>query len=1027
MKLLCAAFALLLPAVPALADPPPVDFNRDIRPILSDRCFHCHGPDSATRKAGLRLDEEASAKAEVIVPGDAEASELIRRILTTDQDDHMPPAEAEKPRLTPDEAALFRRWIDEGAAWANHWAYVAPTQPTIPDVSDATWPRNPVDNFVLARLEEEGLAPSPEADPETLLRRVSLDLTGLPPTIEELNAFLADPSPEAYEQAVDRLLASPHYGEHRARRWLDGARYADTNGYQNDFFRNMWPWRDWVIEAFNDNMPFDQFTIEQIAGDMLPDATEDQRVATGFLRNNRGNTEGGSIEEEWYVENRVDRVETVSAVWMGTTMGCARCHDHKYDPVSQKEFYEFYAFFNSSADKGFYEEVRGNVGPIVTFPTEDNARRLARFDEQIDAAQDAVREARHRARRDFDDWKEHLLEGAAAATDEELLLRVPLTEATPATSTTEALLADAVTFAGEEASHLDLGQAVTFEADKPFTVSAWVKPEAPGAIFSKMDDASNHRGVDLFLWEGGGLSVHLIDTWPDNAVKVSSDKRIPMGQWSHVTVTYDGSGKASGIGIYTNGIRGNNQIEKNSLDGSLATDQPLRIGRRSSSLFYKGAMTDFRVYGRALSEAEVIGVEDDYLRAAIEAPATDTRTAAIRAFYDGPIQAYVQAKNDVVGQLNREKVDYERRQVNSVMVMEELPEQNPTYRLVRGAYDQPDTSEELYPAIPAFLPPLPENASNNRLGLAKWLVDESNPLTARVTVNRLWSEFFGRGFVKTVENFGVQSEPPTHPELLDWLALDFMASGWDYKALQKRIVMSATYRQASRQTEELRERDPENRLIARGPRFRMPAEMIRDNALAVSGLLVETIGGPPVKPYQPEGLWTELAGGASQGPYKQDEGEALYRRSLYTYRKRTVPPPSLTTFDAPSWELCRVQRARTNTPLQALALLNDTTYGEAARHLAWRMINEPGARVRDRVTHGFRLCTGRAPTPTELETLQTGLRRYIAVYSEDEAAAKDFIASGESPVPDYDDPATFGAYTALASVLLNLDETITKE
>lgn len=1030
MKHFCWVLLLLLMAGgSAVADesPEPVDFDSDIRPILSDRCFHCHGPDAATRKADLRLDQEDVAKAKVVIPGDADGSELIRRILSPDPEERMPPPESEKPAFTPEEVALFRRWIAEGATWTQHWAFVPPVKTALPDVKHAGWVRDEVDNFVLARMEEKGLSPSPEARPETLLRRVSLDLTGLPPTIEEMDAFLGDPSPDAYERAVDRLLASPHYGEHRARGWLDGARYADTNGYQNDFARNMWPWRDWVINAFNDNMPFDEFTVEQIAGDMLPDATASQKVATGFVRNNRGNTEGGSIEEEWYVENRVDRVETTSTVFLGLTMGCARCHDHKYDPISQKAFYEFYAFFNSSADKGFYEETRGNVGPIVSFPTKKDERRIERFDKRMDAARAEVKLALDRAGSDFDDWRVQFAAKEIESPADGVVLHVPLTQPTPNAAATEALVGNGAYFSGEDGAQVDLGQAVTFERDKPFSVSLWVKPESPGAIYSKMDNAALYRGTDLLLSEGGALSVHLIDTWPENAINVTSDKTIPMGQWSHVCVTYDGSGKAAGVAIYTNGIRGANQVEFDVLTGTLATEMPLQLGRRSTDNFYKGALADFRVFNRPLSEEECLATQDAYLSLAAADEATETRTAALQTFHETAIKPLATAKNEAYAKLEREKAEYIRAQVNSTMVMEELPEPNPTYRLVRGAYDAPDKSEELHPEVPAFLPPMKDDMPHNRLGLAKWLVDPGNPLTARVTVNRLWGEFFGTGIVKTVENFGFQSEAPTHPKLLDWLALAFVESGWDYKALQKRIVMSATYRQSSVQTDEQRERDPENIWLARGPRFRMTAEQIRDNALAVSGLLVEDIGGPPSMPYQPEGLWEELAGGASQGPYTQSEGDQLYRRSLYTYRKRTVPPPSLTTFDAPSWELCWVRRARTNTPLQALALLNDTTYAEAARHLAYRMLTEPGARVSERLTHGFRLATGRLPTDSELDTLQTGLRRYIDVYGADEDGARALVATGESAVPEYDDPATFGAYTALAGVLLNLDETITKE
>jgi hypothetical protein len=704
----------------------------------------------------------------------------------------MPPPKSGH-QLSAAEKQLLRRWVEQGAPWGQHWAYEPPQRPSLPTVKDASWVRNGIDYFILARLEQEGLRPTAAASKETLIRRVTLDLTGLPPTPREVDAFLADHSPEAYEKLVDRLLVSPRYGERLAMDWLDGARYADTNGYQNDFARTMWPWRDWVIRAFNRNLPFDRFVIEQIAGDLLPGATLEQRIATGFNRNNRTVTEAGSIDDEWRVENNVDRVETTATVFLGLTLGCARCHDHKFDPMSQREFYQFFAYFNSINEKGVYTEQPGNVAPLIVLSTPTDTEQLRQLDISLAAAEK--------------------------------------------------------TLAQQQAVHV--------------------------AIFP-----------------------------PD---------------------------------------------------------------------------------GRALRTAQ---------------------------------------RN--VDRLRREKGDYQKR-IPSVMVMEELPKPRDTFLLKRGRYDMPDKTQKVEPGVPSCLSPLPAGAPPNRLGLARFLVDPANPLTARVAVNRYWQRYFGTGLVKTAENFGVQGEAPSHPELLDWLATEFIRIGWDVRAMQRLIVTSATYRQSSVATPALLQRDPENRLLARGPRFRLPAEVVRDNALAVSGLLVEKLGGASVKPYQPAGMWEELAGGAGEGPYVQAKGADLYRRSLYVYRKRTVPHPLLTTFDAPSNEVCQVRRSRTNTPLQALGLLNDVTYVEAARHLAQLMLREGGVSPEERLTYAFRRATARLPRSEELQILMRGLERYQRAFRADVEAARRFVRHGDSPVDPMLDPAELAAYMAVADIILNLDETITKE
>jgi hypothetical protein len=793
------AFALI--QLPASAANPPINYGRDILPIFSANCYLCHGPDKAARKAKLRLDKHEGAL-RVVVPGKAAKSELIRRIASNDPDERMPPPKSHRT-LTAKQKELLRRWVDEGAHWGKHWAYETPQRPPLPAVHNPHWCRNPIDRFVLARLEGEGLHPAPGAPKDILIRRVTLDLTGLPPTPKEVDAFLADHSPQAYEHVVDRLLASERYGEQMASDWLDSARYADTNGYQNDFARSMWLWRDWVIRAYNHNMPFDRFTIEQIAGDLLPHPSLEDRIATGFNRNNRTVTEAGSIDAEWRVENNVDRVDTTCETWLGVTMGCARCHDHKFDPFLQKDFYSFFAFFNSLAEKGVYTETRGNVPPLVQVPSTQQKRRLRQLDSDIARVEPAAR---------------------------------PF---------------------GEDVARI--------------TLQAWM-PFLPRPM-----DLAKHK------------------------------------------------------------------------------------------------------------------------------------KAAER-----------------LAQLRKERAALEKA-IPTVMVMQDLPKPPATYVLVRGQYDKPDRGRLVHPDVPGCLTPLPKGAPHNRLGLALWLIDPANPLTARVAVNRYWQHYFGVGLVKTTEDFGVRGEPPSHPDLLDWLATEFVRTHWNIKAMQRLIVTSATYRQSSDGSADLIRRDPENRLLARGPRFRLSAEEVRDNALAISGLLTEKLGGPSVKPYQPKGLWSELAGGAGEGPYIQDKGPKLYRRSLYIYRKRTVPHPVLATFDAPSREICRITRARTDTPLQALELLNDVTYVEAARHLGARMLEVGGKTSAERVTYAFRRATARRPTAKELRVLTQGLERYRRIFHTDTKAAERLIHHGEAPIDPKLDPADLAACTATASVILNLDETITKE
>ena len=757
--ILTAAFAGSVAAAPS-GDGGTVQFNRDVRPILAENCFACHGPDSGARKGKLRLDRADNAilahdSGTPVVPGHPEQSEVIARITSDDPDDLMPPPKTGK-KLTAAQKQTLNRWIAQGAVWQKHWSLLPPVRPEMPAVQDAAWCRNDIDRLVLAKLEASGVHPSPAADPATLIRRLSLDLTGTPPTPAEVDAFVADPSELAYEKLVDRLLNSPHFGERLALQWLDAARYADTNGYNNDGDRTMWRWRDWVIDAFNSNLPYDQFITDQLAGDLLPNATLDQKIATGFNRNHHITTEGGAVEEEYRVEYVNDRVQTTPTTFLGLTMRCARCHDHKYDPITQKDYYSFFAFFNNVPEQGVpaYKPNEGVIAPSIPAPTKSQQAELAR----------------------------------------------------------------------------------------------------------------------------------------------------------------------------------------------LAGHQP----------------------------------EIDKLKATF--PQT--------------------------------------------MIMQEMPTPRQTHVLRRGEYDKP--GDVVTAAVPACFTPLPAGVPANRLALAHWMTDPANPLVARVAVNRLWQLAFGTGLVETAEDFGTQGEPPSHPELLDWLATTFIRGGWDTKAMLRLMVMSNTYRQSSNVSEEMLGRDPRNRLLARAARFRLPAEMVRDNALAVSGLLNDTIGGPSVFPYQPPGLWEEIS--VSHGAhYPQGHGEALYRRSLYSFWKRTSPPPALSTFDAADHETGCVRRSRTNTPLQALVLMNDPTYVEAARKLAERMMTTGGPAPGTRLEYGYKLALARAPHDEErsilLDLFDGSLRRFQSEPQE----AKKLLAVGESPRRTELDERELAAWTIVTSAIFQLDETITRE
>ena len=1016
-----------------------VHFGRQIQPLLARDCYACHGPDKKTRAAGLRLDTEAAAKEFAIVAGEADSSELIDRIFSDDPEIIMPPPETGH-RLTIEEKNLIKRWIEEGADWQKHWAFEPIPSPRVPavDSAHADWPRNEIDRFVLAVQREKKLSPSAAANPATLLRRVYLDLIGLPPTPEQLAAFLKDPSPRAFESVVDDLLNSPQYGEQMAVQWLDAARYADTNGYQNDFVRNMWPWRDWVIDAFNKNLPYDQFIVQQLAGDLLPNPTKDQLIATGFNRNNRTVTEGGSIEEEWRVENCIDRTETTAGAFLGLTMGCARCHDHKYDPISQREFYEFYAFFNNVADKGFYNEARGNVGPTVSVVSPERQRQLADLTRRIEDLKQQIQASEPNVAemaKTFESWRSDRLSNEKHNPPNPAFRFTGVKTKLP---TCNSPAGKGWKFSGVADAFACEPPRFKFAADQPFSWSVWVKAGSRGVIFGKMDEENGYRGTDGIILADGKLKVHLIHHWKSNAIAVISQKPLPTVGWTCISVTYDGSQKAGGIKIYFNGQPVETVIDADSLRGAIETSVPFKIGQRNKSELLNGSLARLKWYDRECTGEEVQWLLETELLAAWDALGkaidADAKTKNLKSIANYFLQ-WQQA--DKIDEITRLKAEFEKLQKSqpTTMVMRDRPKYRKTYLLKRGQYDQPDLKRgALFPAIPSALPPLAKGQPKNRMGLAQWMVDHRNPLVARVAVNRAWMKFFGRGIVHPADNFGIQGTPPTHPVLLDWLADDFRKNGWDLKRLHKMIVLSATYQQASVQTPQSLASDPENLWLARGPRYRLSAEQIRDQALAVSGLLTTKIGGPSVFPYQPDGLWEELAGGASNGPYVQSKGDDLYRRSLYTYRKRTVSHPTLSTFGAPSWEICQLYRTRTNTPLQALALLNDVTYVEASRKLAERMLVEPssGAPQSDfdpteSIKHGIWLTHLREPRDAELNTLLAGFGKYLKYFEAHPGDARQLIAAGDSKPNETLPVDRLAAMTSVATVLLNRDEVITKE
>ncbi len=1026
-----AAFLLAVLSSSVAAADRPLNFNRDIRPILSNNCYLCHGPDAKHREGGLRLDVSSVATARLesgltaVVPGDVEASELVKRITSNDPNRVMPPPNSGKS-ITPADIAILQRWIAEGAGYQGHWAFIAPQRLDPPPVRGSDFVRNEIDQFLIARLEEEGLTPNGDADKITLIRRLTLDLNGLPPTPAEVDAFLADESAEAYERLVDRLLQSPRYGEHFGRVWLDAARYGDTHGLHLDNERSLWPYREWVVNAFNRNLPFDQFTVEQLAGDLLPNATVDQRVASGFNRCNVTTSEGGSINEEVLVRYAGDRTETMGTVWLGLTLNCSSCHDHKFDPISQKEFYSLYAFFNSLADAA----MDGNAllpAPILKLPSEDQTARMQQLDRDLAGTQQQIQQqlaaieyqdpalrgdpadALTVLRRDLVWIDDDLPPGAQAQGD------TPWKFVAAAEGPVLSGMKSSTRTATGLSQHFFTGAnpALRIGDGDSFFAYVYLDPQnPPQTIMLQFNDGA---------WE------HRI-YWGDNKIEWGADKSparyfggpLPdAGRWVRLEVPAETVGVKPGSML--------NGWAFTQFGGTVHWDRAGVVTREYAEPPVRSQLV-WEDIEKNRKDSKLPGHIQNLIKIAADQRNPDQQKQLrdyFLQFVSADTRSTFDPLNQQVDAYNKQKTELDQ-QIPATMISGDLPQPRDAFVLIRGAYNKP--ADKVERSVPGVFPKLPEGAPVNRLGLAQWLVSPQHPLTARVIVNRYWQHYFGTGIVKTAEDFGAQGEWPTHPELLDWLATEFVRTGWDVKRMQKLIVMSAAYRRSSKVRTELLQADPDNRLLARGPRFRLDAEAIRDSALFISGLLVEKAGGKSVKPYQPEGVWEAVAFvGSNTRQFQMDAGNALYRRSLYTFWKRTSPPPSMLTFDAPSRENCTVRRARTNTPLQSLALMNDVQYVEASRKLGERMMLEGGSQPVDRLEWGFRLVTGRRPTPQEAEILRTVLERQLARYAAAAAAADQLLAVGAAPREPNLPPQELAAYAMIGNLLLNLDEAVTKE
>ena len=1049
--------------------PTALDYNQHVKPVLSDKCFACHGPDKAKQKAGLRLDMAKSAYGPLpespgkvaIKPGNWQKSEVVLRILSGDADYQMPTPKSHLT-LSASEKAVLLKWIKEGAVYKPHWAFMKPEKKVVPTLSQptASVPVNPIDQFIFSRLEREGLKPAPEAPSDILLRRLSLDLTGLPPTLAELDAFAADKSPNAYEKQVDRLLASPHYGERMATDWLDLARYADSHGYTVDRLRDMSPYRDWVIRAFNQDMPYRTFIHQQLAGDLMkgPNGgppTRDMQIATAFNRLHQQNMEGGIVEEEFQTEYVMDRTNTLGDAFMAISLGCARCHDHKYDPISQKNYYELYGFFNNVREAGQISWNDDLPTPTMLLPTEKQEELIRFMKSGISAQEAAVANAENLAQSAAEQWitsggyqklavqtvPKVGLQGYYTFEDS---LANSLNPAQKGVMKRDAGDPDKPVFerpAGRKTArgqvlllngdaYADLRDVGVFRRTDPFSIGIWAwfpKNFKEGVIFHKgnAERLYNFKGYHLML-KNNRLEINMAHTAPANAITRQSLSPVPRETWMQLTMTYDGSSRADGFRLYLDGA----ELPMETVIDQLYKDiifydkkEPaLQLGGWWRGLGFKGGkVDDVVVYNRTLTpfEIRVLAKKTTWASVTGKAPAslTPEDRAVLQTYYVAVEDTDVKAARLAL-QKQRTTYSDSTRHVAEIMVMQEMPKPKKTFLLQRGQYDMP--GPEVFPTTPTSILPFAANQPKNRLGLAGWLTDANNPLTARVAVNRYWQQLFGVGLVKTAEDFGNQGEMPSHPELLDWLAVTFQQEyDWDVKRLVKLMVMSATYRQDSHTSSELRERDADNRLLARGPATRLSAEMIRDNALLASGLLNPKIGGKSVKPYQPDGLWE-----INSMTYKADSTDEVYRRSLYVVVKRSVPNPTLATFDAPARSSCIVRRQRTNTPLQALVTLNDPTFLEAAKVLGERMASETD--TRQAITQTYRQLTSRLPQERELTLLLRLQKSEYEKFKATPTKANGWLKAGMYRPDATLDPALIAANAVVASTILNSDATLTK-
>jgi Protein of unknown function (DUF1553)/Protein of unknown function (DUF1549)/Planctomycete cytochrome C/Concanavalin A-like lectin/glucanases superfamily len=1081
-----------------------LDFNQDVQPILASNCFSCHGPDPEMRKANLRLDLEESAfrkrpgKPDAIVPGHPDSSELIRRIESKDPHYLMPqsPLGEAKP-MKPEEVAVLRQWVAEGAHYRPHWAFEKPARPAVPQLQAAAWAKTPIDEFVLERLNKEGLHPSPEADKRSLIRRVTLDLTGLLPTPQEVNNFVQDSSPQAYEHLVDRLLASPAFGEQRARYWLDYARYADTYGLHYDNNRYIWAYRDYLIKSFNTNKPFDQFAREQIAGDLLPPSNLDQIIASGYVRSGVSSNEGGTIPEELRVNIARERTEAYGAAFLGLTVGCAVCHDHKYDPTTQKDFYQLSAFFNNINEEPFNGD-KPNWAPVVQIPKPQN---LEAYNQVLAKRAQLLKQLgalRLQDRTLVEHWVVSKQNPAQAVSPDKLLLRLRLDEGGGEELKNSAPQANPKSFAigkfkpqwGETtwlwpdmrmdtSTRVELGQIGDFEWSQPFSSGGWfmlrsapnfTSSKVAGSLIAKMDSTQHDRGWDLGA-ENGTIRVELVDQSPKEqpapekpkkgakkdkqpkaetpkvatpkvvipkdltpmrAIKVATVTPLPTnGQWDHLFFTYDGSGRAAGVKIYVNGEPVATKVLSDTLArNTMRTSAPLQLGRKSpdEQPARDTRYQDLRVYSRSLTAEEAKRLPfEDYVSEITSKPVNRwdrDQWHAVTEFYFNNVDETAKALRSQTQQLDAELEKLSKGGDVSLVAQEKS---SVAYAdvLTRGIYTA--RKERVEANTPHFLPLLPAGRPHNRLALAEWTVSPENPLTARVTVNRMWNELFGAGLVETTEDFGIMGQRPSNPQLLDWLAVEFRESGWDMKHMYKLMVMSAAYRQSAKSTPEQLTRDPKNLLLAHGPRFRMDAEMLRDIALQSSGLLVNKIGGPSVKTYQPPNVWESVGYPTSDTTkYKQDHGEALYRRSLYTYWKRMAMAPDMDAFDAPARDTACTRRQRTDTPLQALVTMNDPQWVEASRSLAERLIKQGGKQPAQRIQYLSELVLSHDPSPQMASVLEQSLTQMQEHYAADRKAAHDLVTVGEKPHDPAIPPPELAAWTMVVSEVLNLDETLNK-